>query len=188
MSGLRRALAVAVLLCAAGAGLAVFAATRVWSVEVTARPTPLPALRVTHTGGDLLPWLPALAVVGLAGAGAVLATRAAVRRVVAVLLLLVGLGVAGGGAYGATALDRADAGPTWPALCALGGLLAAGGAALTALRGYDWPGLGARYERRAGRGVGAPIGSRAGGRGTTYVWDALDRGEDPTDDDASQTP
>src|SRR5690606_8421929 len=70
----RRQLAVAMLCCVAGAGLAAFAATRTWSVETTAR-GPLPGLRAAHTGGELLPWLPALALAGLAGAGALLATR-----------------------------------------------------------------------------------------------------------------
>ena len=72
----RRALTYAVLLCVAGAGLALATATRTWAVEVTLRPAPLPAVRETSTGATLLPWLPALALVGLAGAGALLATRA----------------------------------------------------------------------------------------------------------------
>lgn len=185
----RRQLTLAVLLCLAGAGLAVFAATRTWSLTVTLRPAPLPSLRVAHTGGDLLPWLPALAVVGLAGAGAVLATRGLARRLIGALLLLAGVGVAAGGVYGVSAVERGGVGPVSPVLCALGGLLAATGGAYTAARGQRWPGMGARYERpargRQGPGArGGPAGlvggGRVQGRSTTAAWDALDRGEDPT--------
>jgi uncharacterized membrane protein (TIGR02234 family) len=190
----RRQLAYAVLLCLAGAGLGFFAATRTWAVELAGRPAPLPSVRIAQTGAVLLPWLSPLAVVGLAGAGAVLATRGAGRRLVGGLLLLVGLGVAGGGAYGLLGLARGAASPAWPVLCVVGGLLAASAGALTAVRGHSWPAMGARYERgatapgaTAGRGrdaVSAPIPAgtdgRVEGRRTTEAWDALDRGEDPT--------
>jgi hypothetical protein len=190
----RRQLAYAVLSCLAGAGLAVLSTTRTWAVEVTVRPAPLPSIRVVHTGGDLLPWLPALAMVGLAGAGAVLATRSVGRRLVGGVLLLVGLGVAGGGAYGVLRLARGDASAAWPVLCAVGGLLAAAGGALTAARGQTWPAMGARYERRAAPGPGTSLGAagvaghpeaagaddRVDSRRTAAAWDALDRGEDPT--------
>lgn len=159
-----RQLAYTVLLCLAGAGLALFAATRTWAVEVVTRADPLPPLRTPRTGGDLLPWLPPLAVVGLAGSGAVVATKGWARRWIGVLLLLVGLGAAGAGAYG---LSRTT---TWAVACLAGGLALAAGGALAALRGPSWPGLGARYERAARRREEGP----------TAAWDALDRGEDPT--------
>ncbi|GAB3984469.1 hypothetical protein GCM10027615_72100 [Plantactinospora veratri] len=130
----RRELAYAVLFCLVGAGLAVFAATRTWSVELTARPAPLPPGRVTRTGGDLLPWLPALALVGLAAAGAVLGTRGIGRRLVGGVLALLGIGVAAGAGYaGFGAGGELSAG--WPLLCALGGLLAGAAGGLTAVRG-----------------------------------------------------
>lgn len=176
-TGGRRMMAYAVLLAVAGAGLALYAATRVWSVEVLTRPQ-LPPSRITHTGGALQPWLPALALVGLAGAGAVLATRGLVRRLVGGVLTLVGLGVAAGGAYGL--VGRAGVGPVWPALCLLGGLAAVAGNALTAARGQDWPAMGARYERPRGAGTQPAPGGRVEGQRTREAWDALDRGEDPT--------
>ncbi|MDQ7904574.1 Trp biosynthesis-associated membrane protein [Phytohabitans sp. ZYX-F-186] len=160
----RRQIACTVLLCLAGAGLALFAATRTWTVDVVTRPEPLPSLRTPRTGGDLLPWLPPLAVVGLAGSGAIVATRRWARRWIGVLLLLVGLGVVAGGAYG---LRETTA---WALACVAGGLALAAGGALTALRGPSWPGLGTRYERAARRRGDRP----------TDAWDALDRGEDPT--------
>ncbi|HEX7746280.1 MAG TPA: Trp biosynthesis-associated membrane protein [Micromonosporaceae bacterium] len=179
-------MAVALLLCLAGAAVALFGASRTWAVELTARPAPLPVLRTTRTGGDLLPWLPALALVGLAGAGAVLATRGVARRLLGGLLLLVGLGIAAGGAYAAVAVDRGMAGPAGPLLCVAGGLTVAVGGALTALGGHRWPGLGARYESPNRAGAPAPgmgdgrMSGRVYGRATSEAWDALDRGEDPT--------
>lgn len=175
----RRGLAYAVLLGLAGGGLALYAATRTWAVEVWPRP-PLPPREVPYTGGQLLPWLPALAVVALAGAAAVLATQGLVRRVVGVLLLLVSAAVVAGGGYPLLAQD--DIGPGWPALCLVGGLVAAAGAAMTARHGHQWPVMGARYERGTTRSTGAPApdGGRVGLGNTREAWDALDRGEDPT--------
>ncbi|MFY1672178.1 Trp biosynthesis-associated membrane protein [Plantactinospora sp. WMMB334] len=188
----RRELAYAVLLCLLGAGLAVFAATRTWSVELTARPAPLPPDRLTRSGSDLLPWLPALALVGLAAAGAVLAARGAGRRLVGGVLAVIGAGIAFGAAYGGFGTGG-DVRAGWPLLCVLGGLLAATAGGFTAVRGGGWPVMGARYERghRAGAGrdgttadtgaAGRPAtDGRLDGRHTTAAWDALDRGEDPT--------
>jgi uncharacterized membrane protein (TIGR02234 family) len=184
----------AILLCLAGAGLALLAATRTWTVEVTVRLAPLPVQHTDRTGGALLPWLPPLALVGLAGAGALIATRGNVRRALGVLLLLLGLGLAAGGGYGV--FDATDAGVSgarvaWPVLCALGGLLLAAGGVSALLRGHRWPGMGARYERPV-RGAGhqradrptAGIPPKKAGSGSvtsTQAWDALDRGEDPFD-------
>ncbi|TDC72920.1 Trp biosynthesis protein [Micromonospora sp. KC606] len=174
----RRELAYAVLLCLAGAGLAVWAATRTWAVEVTARGA-LPPTRHDRSGAQLLPWLSALALVVLAGGGAVLATRGRLRRLLGGLLALLGLAVAAGGGYGLTAGFAGEVSRQWPALCLLGGLLAAAGGALAARRGDRWPAMGARYERRPRAGTTFD-GRPAAQRGTREAWDALDRGEDPT--------
>jgi hypothetical protein len=184
----RRALAYTVLFCLLGAGLAVFAATRTWAVEVTARPAPLPATRTVRSGADLLPWLPALALVGLAGAGAVLGTRGLGRRLVGALLAAVGAGVAIGGAYGGFGTDQDDIRLSWPLLCVLGGLLTMVAGGVTTARGATWPVMGARYERTPHRRTPEPEpepgpgtdGVRLDGRRTRAAWDALDRGEDPT--------
>ncbi|MBM0233153.1 Trp biosynthesis-associated membrane protein, partial [Micromonospora sp. STR1_7] len=116
----RRELTYAVLLCVAGAGLALWAATRTWSLELTVRPAPLPPMRDAHGGAALLPWLPALALVTLAGGGALLATRGRVRRLLGVLLGVLGLAVAAGGGYGLVADLDGVASRQWPALCLLG--------------------------------------------------------------------
>ncbi|MGC4853006.1 Trp biosynthesis-associated membrane protein [Micromonospora sp. DT4] len=181
----RRELTYAMLLCLAGAGLALWAATRGWSVEVTARPAPLPPVRAARSGAALLPWLPALALVALAGGGAVLATRGRVRRLLGVLLGALGLAVAAGAAYGLVADLGGVASRQWPALCLVGGLLVAVGGGWTALRGGGWPAMGARYERPTrtvteSKPTTAVAPGPMAGRRTTEAWDALDRGEDPT--------
>lgn len=119
-----------------------------------------------------------------------LATRGRLRRVLGVLLGVLGLAVAAGGGYGLVADVGGAVSRQWPALCLLGGLLAAVGGWWTAARGGDWPAMGARYERPART---APEAASAqsdpggpptplAGRRTTEAWDALDRGEDPTAD------
>jgi hypothetical protein len=183
--GGRRELTYAMLLCLAGAGLALWMATRGWSVEVTPRPAPLPPVRAARSGAALLPWLPALAVVALAGGGAVLATRGRVRRLLGVLLGALGLAVSAGAAYGLVADLGGVVSRQWPALCLVGGLLVVVGGGWTALRGGGWPAMGARYERPArtvteSKPTTASAPGPMAGRRTTEAWDALDRGEDPT--------
>ncbi|GAA0803839.1 Trp biosynthesis-associated membrane protein [Spirilliplanes yamanashiensis] len=179
----RRGLARAVLACLAGAGLALFAATRVWAVERTGRSGGLPALEAARTGGDLLAWLPAVALAGLAGAGALLALKGVARRAAGVLIVAAGALTAAGGVAG---LGRADD-VWWPALTVLGGLAAAAGGALAVARGHRWSAMGARYERPAGTRAGGPTADQARADPARDAWDALDRGEDPTTGSAEPT-
>lgn len=176
-----RRLAATVLLCAAGAGLAVYGVTRTWSEIVTPRPG-LSSLRETHTGADSAPWVIGLALVALAGAGALLATRGLVRRVLGGLLAVAGLGVAAGAIAGRAGLDVGVAGSgaaVWPVACVLGGLLIVLGGLWAARSGHEWPAMGARYERGA---VAAPVTDPEVNQrvDTRAAWDALDRGDDPT--------
>ena len=168
----RRLLSVVVLACAAGAVLALVAAGQPWEVVVTVRPAPLPELRTERTGGDRYPWLPALAWVGLAGAGALVATRRAARRLVGGLLALAGLGLAGLGLVVAGGLAAG-----WPALAGLGGLVVAGAGVAAVARGRGWPALGARYQRPL---PAEPAPAEPSPDRPELLWDALDRGEDPT--------
>lgn len=193
----RRELATAVLLCLAGASLVLLGAGRAWTtVDLPAGPltggsvVPLP-------GSALVPGVRALGLVGLAGVVALAATRRTGRVVVGVLLLLGGAGVvaaalgpdltaaslrsdqvAASGAVGPAAPVTTTA---WPAVTALGGLVLALAGLLTVLRGRSWPALGARYEPPAGGAGRSGPPSAAGAPTERSLWEALDRGEDPTD-------
>ncbi|WP_018830539.1 Trp biosynthesis-associated membrane protein [Salinispora tropica] len=173
----RRELVYAMLLGVAGAGLSMWAVTRAWVVELAPRPAPLPPLRAARTGAELLPWLPALALVALAGWGAVLATRGRVRRLLGGVLTGLAVALAAGGGYGLLAGFTGAVSRQWPLLCLLGGGCAAAAGVLTAARGDRWSVMGARYERSAGPATGP-----AQGRSARDAWDALDRGADPTED------
>ncbi|HET9518928.1 MAG TPA: Trp biosynthesis-associated membrane protein [Actinoplanes sp.] len=202
-----RALASAVGSCLAGAALVLFALSRVWSEQVTVRPG-LSDLRVSHTGAAELPWLPAVAFVALAGAGALLATNGGTRRAVGVLLLLAGAAPVVGVLGGRADLDFQAAGAAvWPVATVLGGVLVMLGGWRTVRSGHRWPTMGARYERAAppaGRSAataqhdatgpddaasrddaaGLDDAGRQRGQAavdTRLAWEALDRGEDPTD-------
>ena len=179
----RRGLVAAVAGCAGGAALTLYAAAQTWTVHVQTRPAPLPDLRTPETGSVLASWLPALAFVALAGAGALVATRRAARFAVGALLVAVGLGIVAGGGYGL--LGVPDIHPGGPLACLAGGLVIAGAGALTIRRHPSWPVMGARYERHPAptRSPDTPAGrAHAGSTDTTSAWDALDRGDDPTRD------
>ena len=109
-----------------------------------------------------------------------LATRGRLRQLLGGLITLLGLAVAVGGGYGLVADLGAEAHRQWPALCLLGGLVAAGGGLLTARRGGGWPAMGARYERTARTDAAGRAGPADRRPGQPAAWDALDRGEDPT--------
>jgi uncharacterized membrane protein (TIGR02234 family) len=198
--GPSRRLGFAVLACVAGAGLAIYAATRTWSLRVVVRPG-LPDLRTARTGAEQMPLLVGLALVALAGAGAVLATRGTVRRALGGLLALSGAAVAALAVAGRAGLDpgrAAVAATIWPAACVLGGAMIVAAGLAAARHGHRWPAMGLRYERgevppppaEPGAGAGplpaaghirphtrrdhpGPVDPRA-------AWDALDRGDDPT--------
>jgi hypothetical protein len=182
----RGGLATAVLACVVGALLALLAVTRTWAVQLQIQPPPLSALHVARSGTAEAPWLSALALVALAGAGALLATRGGVRSLVGGVVLLAGLGVVAGGGYGLAEVPGVR--PLWPVLCLPAGLVVAAGGALAVARGRTWPAMGARYERprpvsEVPPGV-EPTEDRVHRIGPSpsdvAMWDALDRGEDPS--------
>ena len=167
-------------------------------MRVVPRASALPSLPVVLTGRDLAPIVPALGLVGLAGAVALYALRGRVRATAGAVLLLAGLALlavavrvaldpsqaatgpaadrVGREAVGAAATDAS----AWPWAAAIGGLLLAGGGGLAVARGRMWPGLSSRYERasRPVPGAGGPAGGE--GASPAALWDALDRGDDPT--------
>ncbi|WP_306214576.1 Trp biosynthesis-associated membrane protein [Actinoplanes sp. RD1] len=167
------------LATAAGAGLALWGITRTWSTKVTDRPG-LTQLRESHPGTDTAPLVLALALVALAGAGALFATKGVVRRVLGVLIALAGAGTAVAAIVGRAGLELGNAGAggtVWPIVCVAGGLLVVLGGWWTVRHGHEWPGMGARYERT----VTAPAADDTTGTvDARTAWDALDRGDDPT--------
>ena len=133
---------------------------------------------VTHldTGVEMRPGIPALAWVALAAAVAVVATRGWLRAALGAAVVLVGLGLT------AAALDwlltaKVEGGLLslvrgWAVVVVVAGLLVALGGALTLARGRSWSGMGSSYEAPAAKAQD-PVGDKG-------VWDALDRGDDPT--------
>jgi hypothetical protein len=185
----RRQLTLAVLACVVAAAVALLAASRTWLVEVRPRPAPLPAVSTARTGGDLVPALPALALVALAGSGGLVATRGRGRPAVGVLLVAAGLGmtlaaaVAGAMSTGSAILADGTTAEGEPAAvvgavaAGLAGLVVGAVGASTVRRGRTWPALGRAYES-------APAGRIE--TGESDMWDAFDRRIDPTSDNTSQ--
>ena len=161
----RREYALALALLALGAFLLLIALSKSWSVADAALldgVTPSRARAVS--GASVAPAAAAAAWIAFAGIAGVIATRAWGRVLVGVVLLL---------SAAAGAVSVVDAWTTPWAPIALAGLAAAGAAGLLAVvHGRRWPALGTRYERTPA--VDGAADERA-------VWDALDRGEDPTD-------
>lgn len=196
----------ALLLDLVGAAAALLVSLRVWQVVTTPRPRPL-ADDVLSVSGRTLDAAPtALALVALAGVVAVLATRGTVRRVVGAVIGVAGVGLVwratvSSGAVGAAraqelvrsahprvtfepgVVSRVSTSPLWPWLTGAAGLLVLAGGALVAAQGHRWQGMSSRYER-----AGSPIVAersdedvaRERTRHATTLWNALDRGEDPT--------
>ncbi|GIG66041.1 Trp biosynthesis-associated membrane protein [Phytomonospora endophytica] len=167
----RRQLGTAILGGVAGAGLAWYAATRVWWTETIPRREPLPPTTTDHTGADLAAWIVPLAIVALAGAVALYATRGAARTTLAAVIALAGLAVTIGGGYGLTREPG-----VWPAATTLGGLAVVAVAVLALRTGARWPHMSNRYER-ASRPRAATTSLSDD---PVAMWNALDRGEDPT--------
>ena len=193
----RRELQVAVGLCLLGSVLVLAGLAATWLTYRTGGTT----VRLTEhaeSGGVASPVTRALGLVGLAGVLALAATRSWGRVAVGVLLALAGVGVVVSvtaffsrdvDLLVAAACDRLPTGclalkgyPDGPTLgdrraaatlpTLVGGALLASGGALVAARGRRWAGLGSSYEVPAARPE-RPAGDKD-------VWDALDRGDDPT--------
>lgn len=171
----RRELTIAVVACAAGAGLALWASTQPWAELVTHRAAPLPAVTKTVLGRDAAPVTAALAWVSLAGALALLATKAIGRTILGVVLALCGLGVGWDALSGATPDAAADASGAqlastsyWPILAVVGAVAVIGSGVLTAWRARHWAAT-RRYEMAAndqaavaaGEGIDDEVGTTA---------------------------
>lgn len=186
---MRREPLLAALLCLVGAFLVLVAVGREWALVGVLGTGLLPDRELAVRGSDLVPGVRALGLVALAGVVAIPATRQWGRIVVGLVLAVVGAGVVAA-VYGVvgdllsaaqgSAVVR-DAGGTagestrrtlWPYACGLGGLTITAAGLFVAARGRRWAALGRRYEAPAARAV-LPAGERD-------LWEALDRGDDPT--------
>jgi uncharacterized membrane protein (TIGR02234 family) len=166
-----------VLLAAAGGAVALLAASRNWVITETPRPDPLPPVREELSGRDTVPWATAMAFVALAGGLALLATRRIGRLVVGVVLGLAGAVMIAGAFAGWTTTgtppERVEVHALWPAVTLIGGMAALAAGVLAVARGRRWAAMGAKYE--------APGVPREPADDAPGIWDALDRGEDPTE-------
>ncbi|GII02488.1 TIGR02234 family membrane protein [Planobispora takensis] len=188
------------LACAAGAGLVLLAAGRGWAtLDPEGAGTSEPPVL---TGSATASFLGPVALAALAATVAVLAARGWPRRAVGAVIALCGLGVLAGvrhgtGAGALAAATQSNLGRgvaaggetdltaftvhwTWPAVAAAGGLLLLAAGAVAALRGHRWPGMSDRYDRTESSSGGAASGPAQGPVSERALWDAIDRGADPT--------
>jgi uncharacterized membrane protein (TIGR02234 family) len=176
----RTQLGVALGLCLLGAALVLLALSRAWLAYRVGTP-PLPSRRSTVTGAELSGGARALALVGLAGVAAVPATRGLARTLVGVLIAVAGAGIVADVVR--VLADPADRIPRlvpkdvrsdslggWPYVALLGALLLVAAGLLIVVRGRSWASMSSRYDAPAQRPR----------EGEASLWEALDRGEDPT--------
>ncbi|HUR14090.1 MAG TPA: Trp biosynthesis-associated membrane protein [Mycobacteriales bacterium] len=184
----RRELRAVVVLCLAGGLLALEALGRAWASYEPSTGVSIDALREQVRGGQVSPAGEAGAILALAGVLALVASKRRLRQAVGAGIALAGVLVCSGAviglvrpardlameALGSTALpSQVDVARGWPALTLLGGLLVVLAGGLTLVRGGRWAGLGSSYQA-PGAASPEPATDKA-------VWDALDRGDDPTD-------
>ncbi len=201
----RAEFAVALVADLVGAAGALLISARAWQSILAPRPRPLADVVVPVSGRTLEPAVFALGLVALAGVVAVLATRGIARRVVGAVLVVAGAGIVWpavasfsavsesrarllvAAAHAGVGLDPAHVPqvtvhPAWPSLVVVCGLLVAASGLLVVARGQSWTGLSARYD--------APTtGSRAARpESDARMWNALDRGADPTVEPTAEQP
>lgn len=196
----RRELLLAVGLCALGALLVLLGVDRTWVVLEDRGGLTLQELHRSVSGVTITPGLRALGWVALAGVLALAATRGIGRVVAGGVLAVVGAAgvvVAIAHLHQARLLEEAGralhtcaangpvcrhpfgvqlptlvahTAPIW--VCLLGALLVTVAGLLTTVRGRHWSGLGSSYDA-PGAAAAEPVTDKG-------VWDALDRGDDPT--------
>lgn len=191
----RRELRLAVLLCLVGSALVLYGASQTWAIL---EPTRLGSVAVDLSGDEISGASQALGYVGLAAVLALAATKRLGRVVVGVLVLAAGIGIVialsrvlhTGLAQRAlehvaspsctpspcsqyVRLPAVSSTVTWVWLSLAGGVLMALSGLLVAVRGPRWAALSSSYTPPSARPAEPPATDKG-------VWDALDRGEDPT--------
>lgn len=179
----RRELQLAVGLCLLGSALVLLAVSRSWVTVEDGAGLTISSVRGSVDGGEVAGGAQALGYVGLAGVVALAATRRLGRVLVGVLVAAAGVGVVvdvaqalsdGLGSRGVGAGQVvAGTSPGWAWTAVVGGLLLVLSGLLVAVRGRRWAALSSAYEAPAGRPDAPPVTDKG-------VWDALDRGDDPT--------
>jgi hypothetical protein len=182
MSG-RRGLLAALSACIGASAIVVIAAGRVWrSADLVAATGQRVSVHVT--GHTAEPALPALGIALMVMAGAVLAARGWLRRVVGLVTVVIGgavvaLSIASRAdaanelqhqAFAVSHATVADSLSGWAIVTIIAGLVAVLAGSVTVVLGAGWPALGSRYDAPGARRTDNLAGD----------WDALDRGEDPT--------
>lgn len=186
----RRVLSLVALTAIVGGVAGWLAGGREWSHGVAGHAPNV--LAVAAKGADLSGAVTTLGLTAVAGALVLFATRGTTRQAVGLLLVAVGAGLAVQAwlapGHAATTLaakastkgiSGAVAGVStnsWWILALVGGVVVAAAGAVTLLRGRDWPGMSTRYEKAAR----AEAVARTEAASPKGLWDALDRGEDPT--------
>ena len=181
-----------------GAGAALLVSTREWQTITTPRDgLPADVLAVSGRTLDNAPL--ALSLVGLAGVVALLATQGVVRRAIGCLVALAGAALVWRSAAAMPAVTAArarslvrDKHPrvtisdtvlphvtthaVWGVLSIVAGLVVVLAGVLITTFGGRWAAMSARYERPAAE----PDPERERIIADRSLWNALDRGEDPT--------
>jgi len=195
----KRELQLAVLLCLLGSGIVLFAVSRTWVSFGDLDRLTISSLRTSVSGRRVSPGTAALGYVGLAGVLALAATRRSGRVAVGLLVLAAGAGLVvtsarvlversstlalhaaaprcQGSSSCFVGVQAVEVARVWPALALVGGVLLCLSGLLVTARGRRWAALSSAYEPPASPPAQLPeipVTDKA-------VWDALDRGEDPT--------
>jgi hypothetical protein len=183
----RRSFVTTLAACLVAGAVVVIAAGRVWGRAALTTVTGS-VDRVSVTGHDAEPALPALGIALLVLAVGLIAARGWLRRLVGLIVVVVGAAVlalavasrsdvAQALARGSFAVSHSTV-PShtsgWAVVSAIAGLVAVGCGALTVAVGARWGGVGWGFVGAGGGGVG-----RDGEACATAVWVAVVRGVDP---------
>lgn len=189
----------AAALAAAGGGLILLSDSRPWAEGMVTSPI---QISVSAPGSSLTSLPYALGLTGLAGAVALFAVRRLGRYVIGAVLLAAGAGAVAAVVQKISSIDTATlarsanqamgvdgyqitgaSATAWPFITIAGGVLIAAAGALILARGRTWTGLSNRYERdpEAQQAAAGDAGAAPGREATNReLWDALNRGADPT--------
>lgn len=174
----KRPLWTVVVLLLLGAAALWGASRLVWTADVHDGGVRGPVLE-THTGAQVSGALVPLAVLAVAGVAGVVAVGGWARRVLGVILAIVGLGACWIAVDGVRFTGFPDGTPVWQVftgrgLALIGGILVVLGGLTATRRAGVMPRMGARYA--------APSGRKAARDPDTELWEALSEGDDPTRD------